>query len=107
MSYIDDATRLWATILLRKKSDQFAAFKQFKAYVENKLDRKIKGLRDDKGGEYMSNEMNQFCIDAGISRQHTVRNEPHQNGVTERANRTLAEGITALLAESNLPPSFC
>jgi len=35
-----------------------------------------------------------------------VRNEPHQNGVAERANRTIGEGVTALLKESRLPPSF-
>ena len=46
----------------------------------------VKLLRDDKGGEYMSNEFNAHLAAAGITRQHTVRNEPHQNGVAERAN---------------------
>ena len=66
----------------------------------------IKSLRDDKGGEYMSNEFNAYLAAAGITRQHTVRNEPHQNGVAERANRTIAEGITAMLNEAKLPASF-
>ena len=38
--------------------------------------------------------------------QHTVRNEPHQNGVAERFNRTFVEGATSMLSESKLPPSF-
>ena len=33
----------------------FDAFKQFKAYAENQIGHKIKALRDDMGGEYMSN----------------------------------------------------
>ena len=43
---------------------------------------------------------------AGIARQHTTRNEPHQNGVAERANRTLAEGATSMLTEAHFPASF-
>jgi hypothetical protein len=74
--------------------------------VENHTGHKIKALRDDKGGEYMSNVFGGFLAAAGISRQHTVRNEPHQNGVAERANRTLEEGATAMLQESHLPASF-
>ncbi len=67
---------------------------------------KIKCLRDDKGGEYMSTAFDDYLKAAGIHRQHTVRNEPHQNGVAECANRTIGEGVTAILKESRLPPSF-
>ncbi|KAL5521963.1 hypothetical protein ACEPAF_1819 [Sanghuangporus sanghuang] len=104
--FIDDYSRYWAVLPLKKKSDAFAAFKQFKAYAENQLGVKIKATRDDKGGEYVSKEWDQFCITAGIHRQHTIRDEPHQNGVAERANRTLAEGITTMLNEAHLPSSF-
>ena len=31
---------------------------------------------------------------------------PQQNGVAERTNRTLADGVTAMLAESGLPQMF-
>ena len=54
----------------------------------------------------MSNEMEAFCIEQGIERQHTVRNRPQQNGVAERFNCTLAKGLTAMLAESGLPSFF-
>src|SRR5882724_3538704 len=54
----------------------------------------------------MSSAFLHFTTDAGIVRQHTVRNRPQQNGVAERANRTMAEGVTAMLAESGLPMSF-
>ena len=91
---------------LKQKSDAFSAFKQFKAYAENQLNATIKAIRDDKGGEYMSREWEALCTTAGIHRQHTVRNEPYQNGVAERANRTLSEGITTMLNEAHLPPTF-
>ena len=60
--------------LLRKKSDAFDAFWTFKAYAENQLNAKIKGLQDDKGGEYMSNAFLKFTTDRGIERRHTTRN---------------------------------
>jgi hypothetical protein len=106
VSFIDDASRYVFIVLLKLKSDVFEAFKQYKAHVENLLGQKIKMLRDDKGGEYMSKEFNHFLTNAGISRQHTVRNEPHQNGVAERFNRTLQEAATSIMTESHLPPSM-
>ena len=106
ITFIDDATRYWAVLPLKNKSDAFAAFKQYKAFAENQLNSQIKCIRDDKGGEYMSGEWQAFCSAHGIQRQHTVRAEPHQNGVAERANRTLMEAIIAMLNESKLPGSF-
>ena len=63
-------------------------------------------LCDDKGGEYMSREFEAVCIDHGIQRQHTVWNRPQQNGVVERANRTIEEGVISMLYESGMPTSF-
>ena len=104
--FIDNYSRYWTVALLKAKSDTFAAFVAFKAMAENQLNCKIKALCDDKGGEYMSAEWEQFCVQHGIQRQHTVRAEPHQNGVAERANRTIMQHVIALLNESKLPGSF-
>ena len=35
-----------------------------------------------------------------------MHNRPQQNGVAERFNRVLSEGITDMLAEAGMPPSF-
>ena len=66
------------------------------------MGKSIKCLRDDKGGEYMSNEFNSYLDACGIVRQHTCRNRPQQNGVAKRANRLFAERIVVLLNESGL-----
>lgn len=68
---------------MKAKSETFDVFKRLKAYAETQLGAKIAALQDDKGGEYMSKEFEQYCIDHGISRRHTVRNRPQQNGVAE------------------------
>ena len=106
ITFIDDYSRFKAVYLLKRKSEAFAAFKQFKAWAENITGERLGSLRDDKGGEYMSREFEAFCIDHGIQRQHTVRNRPQQNGVAERANRTMEEGVISMLYESGMPPSF-
>src|SRR5215510_55733 len=76
--FIDDYTRFRVAVPMRQKSDTFGAFKRFKAYAENQTGYKIKALRDDKGGEYMSNEFQVYLDECGIVRDHTVRNRPQQ-----------------------------
>jgi len=106
VTFIDDASRFWVVYLLKAKSEVFTAYKQFQAYAERYLGCKVKTIRDDKGGEYMSNAFLHDTLAEGVQRQHTTRNRPQQNGVAERANRTIQNGITALLQESGLPVQF-
>src|SRR3984957_2777836 len=105
-TFVDDKSRYLVVAFLRHKSEALVAFKQFKAYAENLLGRCIQMSRDDKGGEFISTEFNEFCADEGIKRQHSEPNEPHQNGVAERSNEDIAAGATALLVQAKLPPSF-
>ena len=91
---------------LKKKSQTLEAFKTFKALAENQLKRKIKALQDDKAGEYMSDAFIKFTDECGIIRRHTTRNRPQQNRVAERANRTMADDISTMLYEAQLPPSL-
>ncbi|KAJ9542250.1 hypothetical protein OSB04_028756 [Centaurea solstitialis] len=59
--------------------------------VENQLDRKIKFLRSDRGGEYLSQEFGNHLIECGIVSQLTPPYTPQMNGVSERRNRTLLD----------------
>ena len=106
ITFIDDFTRFRAVMFLKTKDQVFDTFKRYKAYAENHLSAKIQCMRCDKGGEYMSTQFIDFMLDHGITRQYTVRARPQQNGVAERANRTIEEHVVAMLAESRLPPSF-
>jgi transposase InsO family protein len=104
--FVDDYTRHRAVYLLTHKSQTFGAFKQYKSWSENITGKRIKCLRDDKGGEFISKEFDDFCSLYGIERQHTARNRPQQNGVAERANRTMEEAVVAMLHEAGAPLSF-
>ena len=52
ITFIDDCTRYYYNYLLNGKDESIDAFRQYKTEVENKLDRKIKMIRSDRGEEY-------------------------------------------------------
>ena len=102
MTLIDDATCYCYIYLLKTKDEAFHYFKIFKAEVENQIERKIKRLRDDRGGEYISNEFSQFCAKHGITHEVTPPNSPQSNGVAERKIRTLTDLVNAMLESSSM-----
>ncbi|CAK9827078.1 Retrovirus-related Pol polyprotein from transposon TNT 1-94, partial [Anthophora retusa] len=91
VTFIDDSSRYIETAMLRNRSDVLEAFKNYKRKVENYTGRRIKVLRTDNGKEYVSNAFKNFLKEEGISRQLSVEYAPQQNGIAERANRTLVE----------------
>jgi transposase InsO family protein len=50
--------------------------------MEHKL--KVRALWTDRGGEFMSNEFNDYCEKIGIKRFLTMPYTPQQHGVIER-----------------------
>ena len=82
-----------------KKSEALEKFKEFKASVEKEFKMKIKALRADRGGEYLSNE---FLKECGIRPEFTAAYSPQQNGVSERLNRTLVEAAWSMLSHVDL-----
>jgi hypothetical protein len=54
---------------LRKKSEVFDRFKEFKALVENQTKKRIKVSRTDNGGHFCGNEFEEFCKKCDIARQ--------------------------------------
>lgn len=89
--FIDDFSRKIFVYFLKAKSDILSAFQLFKSRVERETEKKIKILRTDNGCEYLSAEFSRFLNIEGIRRQLTVQYTPQQNGVAERANRTIVE----------------
>jgi len=68
LTFIDDFSRINFLYLLEHKDQTFESFKVFKEFVENQTNLKIKMLRSNNGGEYNSNEFNDFCAKYGIKR---------------------------------------
>ena len=106
VSFIDDFSRNTSLYFLKKKSEVFSKFKEYKALVENQTGKKIKVLRSDNGGEFCEKEFKKFCRECGIARQKTTPYTPQQNGVAERMNRSLMEKARSMLSGAGLGQEF-
>ncbi|KAG9024397.1 hypothetical protein FS837_005384, partial [Tulasnella sp. UAMH 9824] len=104
--FVDDAGWMKGAKPLKAKGEASDEIQKYIARVENQTGNKVKIIRDDKGGEYMSNDLKEFLDKKGIIHEQTNRATPLQNGVAERLNCTLAEGIVAMLSQANLLQSF-
>ena len=87
---------------MKKKDEVFERFKEFKALEENLFEKKIKILRSDNGGEFTSNEFNDFCKEVGIKRELTIPYNPQQNGVVERKNISIMEVVKAMIHDKDI-----
>ncbi|GJY06702.1 retrotransposon protein, putative, ty1-copia subclass [Tanacetum coccineum] len=60
LTFTDDFSRYGYVYLLKHKHEVFETFKVFKSEVELQLGKKIKALRSDRGGEYLSQEFKDY-----------------------------------------------
>jgi hypothetical protein len=64
LTFIDNFSRKF--MFLKTKGKVFEKFKQYKALVENEVGHKIKVLRSDNEGEYVSKKFDAFLVKCGI-----------------------------------------
>jgi transposase InsO family protein len=82
---------------MQHKSEVPERFKEFKSAVEPIMKTKIKTLRTDNGGEYMSKEFKLYLKENGIRHETTVPYNPEQNGIAERKNGIIIDAIRAMI----------
>ena len=68
---------------MKHKSETFEKFKEFQSEVENKCGKKIKALRSNCGGEYLSHKFSSHLKSCGIVPQLTPPGTPQRNGMSE------------------------
>ena len=91
-------------------------FKNFKAKVENQLDKKIKVVKSDRGDEYYGRyegfgeqhprSFTKYLMSCGIVPQYTMLGAPSQNCVAKRRKPTLKDMVKSMINHSTLPKSF-
>jgi transposase InsO family protein len=70
ITFTDDLSRYGYVYLMKHKSETFENFKEFRSEVENQRGKKIKTLRSDHGGEYLSHEFSSHLKSCEIVPQH-------------------------------------
>ena len=103
ISFTDDYSRYTNIYFLYGKDEAFESYKAYEAWLLNQYGAKIKCLRSDRGGEYLSDEFSDHLKAAGTVRKLVVHDTPEHNGVAERLNRTIIEKVRAMLHDSGLP----
>jgi len=73
VTFIDDYSRYTKVYLIKRKDGAFDVFLTYKAEVENQLNKKIKRIRLDRGGDYLL--FNDFC-EEGIIHEVTPPYSP-------------------------------
>ena len=101
VTFIDDYSRFTRVYLFRNKDEAFDMFLSYKVEVENQLDKKIKRIRSDRGGEYIPS--NDYCEKEGIIHEVTPPYSLESNGVAEINNRILKEMMNSLLVSASTP----
>ncbi|KAI3723657.1 hypothetical protein L2E82_35412 [Cichorium intybus] len=106
ITFTDDLSRYGYVYLIKHKHEAFEMFKTFQSEVENQLNKTIKVLRSDRGGEYLTTNFMDHLKTFGIVSQLTPPGTPQHNGVSERRNRTLLDMVRSMMSRSTLPLSF-
>jgi hypothetical protein len=106
LTFIDNFSRKTHVYFLKAKGKAFEKFKKYKALVENEIRHKIKVLRSDNGGEFVSKKFDAFLAECGIQQQISAPYLPQQNGVAKRANTTIMECARNMILAQGLELEF-
>src|SRR3982751_675257 len=91
LTFTDDLSRYGYIYLMKNKFETFEKFKEFQSEVENHRKKKIKFLRSNRGGEYLSYEFGLHLKQCEIVSLLTPPGTPQRNGVSKRRNHTLLD----------------
>ncbi|CAI7791338.1 unnamed protein product [Closterium sp. NIES-54] len=107
LTMVDEWIRFtWARPLSKKSDAAVAINEDWLPMVERQAMRLVKVLRSDLGGEFLGAEFTKFLKKNGIPHQLTCPGTPQQNGIAERANRTIGEAAKTLLGAAGMPYKF-
>jgi len=109
LTITDDFTHWhWLKLLTNKHEETILeAFKEYKAMAEAQHPAcRLVTIKDDKGAEFIGNQIVAWHKEHGIQPQHTVCATPQQNSRVEHGFRDLAENATCILARAGMSISW-
>lgn len=106
LRFIDDHTRYNHLYLLSSKDKSAACFINYSSIVERLTGKKIRTLKTDRGGEYLSTKLLCFLETEGIETEWGPAHHPPANLVSEGFFRTLLGRMCTQLIQSGLPHSL-
>ena len=106
VTFIDDKSRFTAVYFMKIKDQVLEKLEEYETMVTNMTDKKIKILRSDNCGEYISKEFSNYLKVKRIQRQFSILRTPQQIGVAERMDRTVQETARSMMHNVGLGEKF-
>lgn len=105
MVAVDGGTSNMSAFFLTRKdaTTTLAAFTTYHTESERQTGQNLREVRVDAGREWVNESWTTYLGLHGIILTVTTPYAHAQNGLVERANRTILEGVRCMLAESGLP----
>jgi len=100
---LDDATRWLSISLLTNKDDAGEHIEAYCKQIHNITSRYPGTLQCDGGGEFINENLKEYCQERGIHIRRSSAYTPEQNSRAERINRTIIEGVSSMLLDCQLP----
>ncbi len=101
--FIDDFSGMRFIYLIRKKSEAADCFMELIHIIRGETGNLVRTLRTDNGGEYGSNEFQNWLSRKGIKHETSAPHTPQQDAVSERGIRTVTEGARSCLYDCQTP----
>ena len=106
LTIANDYSRATWTYLLSHKSQTLIIFKNFLNVISTQIQKHIKVIRLNNGGEFTSKDFRAFLLQHGILHHCTCAYTPQHNGVVKRKHKHLLQLARALLFQANMPTRF-
>jgi hypothetical protein len=84
VAYTDDYSRHSKIYFMRKKSEQIEKYKEYRAFMKTQLGVQLKKIRTDSGGEYTSNEFEEYLRKKGTEHESKPPRTPQLRGVQQQ-----------------------
>ena len=89
-------------VLIRHKHETAAVVRRVVAWIERQTGLPIQRVRSDRGGEYLSGELQSFFAERGIQTEPTAPYSPQSNGTAERHNGVIIGKVNPMLAGAGM-----
>ena len=100
--FVEDCSRMTWLYLMTNKNDVYECFRSFHKMVQTQFSAKVKVLKSDNGGEFVSQVLQSYFQDHGIVHETTCPYTPQQNGVAKRKNWHIFEITRACLIDAHM-----
>lgn len=107
LSMVDDYSGYGECICIQKKSHASIALKStLVRWLSINQGLAVRTVRSDRGGEFVSTDLNEWFEDMRILHELSIARTPQQNGKAERYNGVVTTKARIMMISSRLPPAL-